>query len=91
MIGLDANVLVRFLTQDDPEQARLATELMESLSESEQGYVSLVTLVEVYWVLKRAYRVEADAIVANIAGLLAARELVLDRADVVRFGHDCSG
>lgn len=84
MIGLDNNVLVRYFTQDDREQARLANEVIESLSETGGGYVSLVTMVELYWVLRRAYHLQTDAVTDTIARLVAAREVTVDRADVIR-------
>lgn len=47
MIGLDTNVLVRFLTQDEPRQSRIATQLIGSLTEEEPGFVSSVVLAEI--------------------------------------------
>ena len=57
MIGLDPNVLVRYLVQDDPAQAEIANSIMESeISLDNKGFVSCVMLCEVVWVLKRAYK-----------------------------------
>ncbi len=56
MIGLDTNVLVRFLVQDEPRQAARADSLMAQLSPTSPGYLSTVVLVETYWVLRSAYR-----------------------------------
>lgn len=71
MIGLDTNVLVRYLTQDDPAQAARATRLMEQeLSENEPGYVGLVALAETTWVLQRLYRASAAEIRDTVADLL---------------------
>jgi predicted nucleic-acid-binding protein len=57
MIGLDTNVLLRFLVQDDSVQSPRATEIItRRLSEEEPGFVSLVTILEVVWVLKSLYR-----------------------------------
>jgi predicted nucleic-acid-binding protein len=79
MIGLDTNVLVRYLTQDDPSQARLATELIERrLSEQDPGFISVVAMVETAWVLERAYGLGAAAIAAVIERLLQAAELVVE-------------
>jgi len=40
MIGLDTNILVRFLVDDDPEQGLLATQLLERMSRrGEEGFV----------------------------------------------------
>jgi predicted nucleic-acid-binding protein len=50
MIGLDTNVLVRYLAQDDVQQSALATHLIEQkLSASLPGFISLVVLVELCW------------------------------------------
>ena len=51
MIGLDTNVLVRYIMQDDAKQSLKATKLMESLTVDEPGFVSLVAVVKLGWVL----------------------------------------
>jgi len=84
VIGLDTNVLVRYLVQDDPEQSAAATTLVEGLSASEPGFVSLVTVVELSWVLRRAYGVDAGRCDQLIGGLLDAGELRVERASVLR-------
>ena len=59
MIGLDTNILVRYLTQDDPIQSPKATEIIEQrLSEENPGFVSIVAIVEMVWVLDRAFDFE---------------------------------
>lgn len=84
MIGLDTDVVVRYLVQDDPHQSSLAADLMDGLSDDEPGYLSLVTLVETYWVLRRAYGVASGDAADLVERLLDARELRADRDDVVR-------
>lgn len=81
MIGLDTNVLVRFLVQDDPEQAAAASTFLSALTEDSPGFVSREVLVELVWVLERAYGLGRDDIARALDGLLAARELVLEAAD----------
>lgn len=50
MIGLDTNVLVRYLAQDDPTQSPRATEIIEQeISKEKPGYISSVVLVETVW------------------------------------------
>lgn len=57
MIGLDTNIIVRFLTHDDPLQTPIAIDIVTNrLSEDEPGFVSVVVLAEVAWVLNRVYR-----------------------------------
>jgi predicted nucleic-acid-binding protein len=81
VIGLDTNVLVRYIAQDDPGQAAVATRLIEGFTAEAPGFVSTVTLVETVWVLARAYRAPKAAIAAVIEGLLRARELAVENAE----------
>ena len=83
MIGLDTNVLVRYFAQDDPVQAKKAGALIESLTPERPGYVSQVALMEVIWVLGRAYRVERVEIARVIETLLRTKEVVVEAADTV--------
>ena len=56
MIGVDTNVVVRYLTQDDPKQARLAAALLETECSAEQpGFLNDIVLCELVWVLEDAY------------------------------------
>jgi predicted nucleic-acid-binding protein len=78
MIGLDTNILVRYLTQDDPLQSRKATELIEHrLSEVNPGFVSVVTTAETVWVLDRAYGFSSREIAAAIERILQVEVLVV--------------
>ena len=83
MIGLDTNVLVRYIMQDDARQSPLATRLVESLSAQSPGFVSLVSVVELAWVLGSAYELERDQLVEALEGLLRTKEIVVDRAETV--------
>jgi predicted nucleic-acid-binding protein len=84
VIGLDTNVVVRYLVQDDPEQSAVASALIDELTETDPGYLSLVTVVELYWVLRRAYGVGPGRCAELLEGLLDARELRVDRDAIVR-------
>jgi predicted nucleic-acid-binding protein len=80
MIGLDTNVLVRYLTQDDPVQSAKATKLIESqLTEAEPGFVSIVAMVETVWVLDRAYGLANQEIADAVERLLGTDILLIDR------------
>lgn len=83
MIGLDTNVLVRYLAQDDPAQTPLATRLIESLTTDNPGFVSQVVLVETVWVLESCYAVEAARIAQVLETLLHVETLIVDEAEVV--------
>lgn len=83
MIGLDTNVLLRFLLQDDIGQSPRSTALFNSLSPQSPGYISLVTLVELVWILDRTYRKPRSEIVVFLRGLLESNDLVLEKHDAV--------
>jgi predicted nucleic-acid-binding protein len=83
MTGLDTNVLVRYIMQDDARQSPLATRLVESLSAESPGFVSLVSVVELSWVLGSAYGLERDQLVEVLEGLLRTKEIVVERAENV--------
>ena len=79
MIGLDANILLRYLTQDDPLQSPKATEIVERrLTESNPGFVSVVAMVETVSVLERRYGFSDVRIASAIEWLLKADVLVVE-------------
>jgi predicted nucleic-acid-binding protein len=85
VIGLDTNVLVRYLVQDDKAQARAASKVMESLSPSEPGWISLIVLAELVWSLKKTYRLAKDRIVSVVESLLASRDIRLEASEKVQY------
>ena len=83
MIGLDTNVLVRYIMQDDAKQALKATKLVESLTADEAGFVSLVSVVELGWVLSSSYDLDREQVARALELLLRTKTVVVDRADEV--------
>ncbi len=83
MTGLDTNVLVRYIMQDDVVQSRKAVRLLESLSADEPGLVTALTVVELYWVLSKSYGLSKPEFVRCLRLLLSTQELVVERDDVV--------
>ncbi|MGA9306480.1 MAG: type II toxin-antitoxin system VapC family toxin [Candidatus Sulfotelmatobacter sp.] len=83
MIGLDTNVLVRYLTHDEPKQAAAATRVMNSLSFESPGFLSLIVIAELVWVLGISYRYQKKEIEQVLENLLRSKELVIERADIV--------
>jgi predicted nucleic-acid-binding protein len=83
MIGLDTNVLVRYIMQDDAKQAAKATKLIEGLTAQEPGFITLVSVVELVWVLSSAYHLDRDQIVQALDVILRSKQLVVDQAEHV--------
>lgn len=81
MIGLDTNVVVRFLAQDDEVQSPIATRFISRLSRESPGFVSAVVLAEITWVLSRAYKASREDIAKAVEGLLRSAELIVENPD----------
>jgi|SRR5580700_2339270 predicted nucleic-acid-binding protein len=84
MIGLDTNVVVRYLTQDNPIQSRKATQIFDhQLTTVEPGFLSVVTMVETVWVLGRSYGFVEQEIAAAVELLLQTDVLVIENEQEV--------
>ena len=56
MTALDTNVVVRYLVDDNAEQAEAARALLDELTPGNPGFICREVIVEVAWVLERSYR-----------------------------------
>jgi predicted nucleic-acid-binding protein len=79
MIGLDTNILVRYLTQDDSVQSPKATEIIERrLTRNNSGFLSIVAMAETVWVLDRVYHFADHEIAAAIERTLQIECLIVE-------------
>ncbi len=84
MTGLDTNVLVRYIVQDDAKQAQLATRYIEKNCTPENpGRINVVVLCELVWVLSRGYKYERQSVAAVLREMLAAPELSMEQDEAV--------
>ncbi len=83
MIGLDTNVIVRYLTHDDAAQTAAAVKVIDSLSQDSPGFLSLIVIAELVWVLEFSYRFKKNEIDHVLDTLLRSKELVIERAEIV--------
>jgi len=84
MMALDTNVLLRYLAQDDPRQSLKATEIIERrLTKQEPGFISLVSILEIVWVLGSLYKRSRLEIADHIEMILAADTLEVQNAQEV--------
>lgn len=85
MKGVDTNVLIRYLTQDDPSQGKRASAVVErALVAGERIHVDTVVLCELVWVLRAAYGHERATIAATLDKLLDMTHLSIDDRDPAR-------
>ena len=83
MIGLDTHVVIRYVVQDDARQSAAATRLIEkTLSATQPGFISLVTLAEIGWVLEECYGADRARVAAVVEGLLSSRQILVEQAEV---------
>ena len=83
MIGLDTNVLVRYIMQDDPKQSPRATEIVESLEGVGSGYVTLVSIVELVWVLSASFDLTRSQVAQALDGIVRTKQFKIENADQV--------
>jgi predicted nucleic-acid-binding protein len=81
VIGLDTNVVVRYLAQDDDVQSPIATRFLSRLTKDMPGFISSVVLAEISWVLARRYKLDRSDIARTIRDLLETAELVIENAE----------
>lgn len=65
MRAIDANVIVRFLTADDPEQAQAARRVIEA----GEVFIGTTVALETEWVLRSGYQFSSPEIAAALRGL----------------------
>jgi predicted nucleic-acid-binding protein len=84
VIGLDSNVILRYLLQDDPKQTPRANRIVDQvLSEQNPGFISLVTVLEIVWVLRSLLKQTPAEIATHLEHLLAADSLEVQNAQQV--------
>ena len=83
MIGLDTNVLVRYIVQDDTEQFKRAERFIESqLSAQQPGFINQIALCELVWVFESIYKFSCDAIASTLQRVLETNVFVVERSDL---------
>ena len=84
MIGIDTNVLIRYLVKDDPIQAAAAIRIIHGLSPEESGWLALTVVAELTWTLRRIYKMNRIAIAGIIEKLLGSKDMILEQRDTVQ-------
>jgi len=82
MIGVDTNVLIRYITQDDETQSTLASNwIEENCSIESPGWISVIVLCEIVWVLSRAYGYDRESIQLVLQRIFQAGELAVEQQE----------
>ncbi len=84
MIGLDTNVLVRYLTQDDAVQSAKTNQLIEqTITDGNRFFINQIVLCELVWVLTRAYNYPKSDVVQVIEKILLTRHFEIEDKNTV--------
>jgi predicted nucleic-acid-binding protein len=78
MIGVDTNIIVRILTNDDPIQTAQAVQLVRQ----SEIFVSTGVILETAWVLRKVHKLSAGAIIAGIARFCRASNVIVENRSV---------
>jgi predicted nucleic-acid-binding protein len=84
MTGLDTNILVRYVAQDDPVNSPRANLIMNSLSAEDPGWISLTAIAEFAWVLNRKFRVSRADVYSLLDQFLIRPDVVVEHQELVR-------
>lgn len=84
MLGIDTNVLVRFLVRDDEAQFDKARKLLKrEVAAGQRVFVNQLVLMEAEWVLRSRYAVAKNQIIEAISGLLDAGDIQFEDEPVI--------
>ncbi|MBD3414473.1 MAG: PIN domain-containing protein [Candidatus Aminicenantes bacterium] len=84
MIGLDTNIIIRYLTQGDPEQSKKAVhEIEKGLNAGEEFFIADIVLCELVWVLESAYEYNRQEIVPVLENILRTKQFQFKNKDLL--------
>ena len=83
MIGLDTNVLVRYIMQDDPRQSLKATAIVESLEGVGSACITLVAMVELVWVLTASFELTRAQVSQALDSIIRTKQFRIENADQI--------
>ncbi|MGE0120652.1 MAG: PIN domain-containing protein [Dongiaceae bacterium] len=81
MIAIDTNVIARYLVRDDPAQAAAADRILDARSAADPAFVARIVLVELVWVLRRAYKYDHGTVGDVVERILGTSALLVEDRD----------
>ena len=84
MIGIDTNILVRYFTQDNLEQAQIVEQLIDSYATSFNSlFVNNIVMCELVWVLERGYKYSKEEVSKVIKQMLSTEEFAFENQELL--------
>ena len=84
MIAIDTNILVRYITQDDLQQAEATENLLANYNNKPQSiFINNIVLCEFVWVLEKGYKYTQQQISSTIRTILSTEEFAFEYHNVL--------
>jgi predicted nucleic-acid-binding protein len=84
VIGVDSNVLLRHILQDDAQQSAVASRFFAQRSQTDPAFISRLVLAETIWTLARSHRYDASAQCGVVRALLSSADVVVEKSETLR-------
>ena len=84
MLGIDTNILVRYLTQDDPKLASIVTKFFNKQHDDGSIFINCIVLCELVWVLETAYEYNQKLIAMVLEKILQTKQFKIDNLTAVQ-------
>ena len=81
-LGIDTNVLLRLVVDDDPAQRKIVTNFGSKLNREYRGVVTLVSLLEMDWALRSQYGFDRHQSIGAIRKIMQIRGVDVECHDV---------
>jgi predicted nucleic-acid-binding protein len=78
VFGIDTNILVRYLVQDEPKQSKLATNFILSRREERSFFINCIVLCELVWVLESSYKYNRKTIAGVLEKILQTKQFEIE-------------
>jgi predicted nucleic-acid-binding protein len=84
MIGIDTNILIRYFTQDNLEQAQIVEQIIDNYANSPNSmFVNNIVMCELIWVLERGYKYSKEEIGQVIKQMLSTEEFAFENQELL--------
>ena len=84
LVAVDTNILVRYITQDDEQQAKLVEHFIQRcLDNNKNIFINNIVLCELVWVLNRGYHYSKEQIISILKQILSTKEFLFEKQDML--------
>jgi predicted nucleic-acid-binding protein len=88
MIGIDTNLLLLFILQDDDVHSHVARRFFESVDAAKPAYINTIVLIEFIWTARRRLKMTRQELIVVLSGFLDSNNIVLEDEPLVELALD---